>query len=60
MTRRQASRPATRIYLHLNLACEQQALIRAPARALSSSGTAPARPLEHRGLCHAAGHTNHR
>jgi hypothetical protein len=31
MTRRQASRPATRIYLHLNLACEQQALIRAPA-----------------------------
>jgi hypothetical protein len=31
MTGRQASRPATRIYLHLNPAREQQALIRAPA-----------------------------
>ena len=31
MTGHQASRPATRIYLHLNLAREQQALIRASA-----------------------------
>lgn len=31
MTGHQASRPATRIYLHLNLARKQCALIRAPA-----------------------------
>jgi hypothetical protein len=31
MTGYQASRPATRVYLHLNLAREQRALIRAPA-----------------------------
>ena len=56
MTGHQASRPATRIYLHFNLAREQQALIRVLARALSSSGTVPARLPEHRGLCRAAGH----
>jgi len=38
MTGHRASRPATWVYLHLNLGREQRALIR--ARALSSSGTA--------------------
>jgi hypothetical protein len=51
MTGHQASRPATRIYLHLNLARNQRALIKASVWALSSSGTAPARLPEHRGLC---------
>jgi hypothetical protein len=60
MTGHQAQRPATPIYLRLNLAREQRALIRAPARALSSSGTAPARLPQHRGLCRAAGHLNPR
>jgi hypothetical protein len=31
MTGHQVSRPATRIYLHFNLAREQRALIRVPA-----------------------------
>jgi hypothetical protein len=31
MTGHQTSRPATRIYLHLTLARDQQALIKAPA-----------------------------
>jgi hypothetical protein len=31
MTGHQASRPATRIYLHLNFARQQRALIKAPA-----------------------------
>jgi hypothetical protein len=31
MTSHQGLRPATRVYLHLNLAREQPALIRAPA-----------------------------
>lgn len=48
MTGRQASRSATRVYLHLNLARGQRALIRVPASGTQFGCTAPVRLPEHR------------